>query len=117
MNQSIHHIPGRLRIRSTSFRCRSSTALSIQDQLIALDGVTHVRLNPRAGSITVNYDPTRVSRHHLLAQLNDAGCFGVQTHDDEPAGKTGELFGKALMGAIVNKIAERSALKLVSALL
>ena len=117
MNQSIHHVPGRLRIRSTSFRRRSISALSIQDRLLALDGVTHVRLNPDASSITIHYDTARLSRAQLLAVLEHAGCLGAQTRSDDFTAKTGQLLGKALMGAIVKKVAERSALKLVSVLL
>ncbi|MBK1731397.1 heavy-metal-associated domain-containing protein [Thiococcus pfennigii] len=117
MSHYIHHIPGRLRIRSGSFRCRSAAAQVAEDRLMALDGVTHVRLNPRAGSITVQYDPAQVTRSRILEALDEAGCFATAGRGDALIGRGGELFGKALMGAVVNKAIERSALKLVSVLL
>ncbi|MEY6432115.1 HMA2 domain-containing protein [Thioalkalicoccus limnaeus] len=117
MSHYIHHIPGRLRVRSNSFRCRTAAAQTAHDQLMAMDGVSHVRLNPRAGSITVQYDPDLVTRSQLLAVLEDAGCAGVMARGADASSQVGQLFGKALVGAIVNKAVERSAVKLVSVLL
>lgn len=121
MSHYIHDIPGRLRIRSAALRDRVASALDAQERLLDLDGVRHVRLNTRAGSLTVEYDPARLSRHDILASLDPIGCV---PRTDTPkastgplSGKAGQLFGKALAGALVNKIAERSALKLVSVLL
>jgi hypothetical protein len=121
MSHYIHHIPGRLRIQSASFRCQADATQQAQDRILAMDGVNHVRLNPRAGSLTVQYDPARLTRGELMDILGDIGCLPSSTRataSDMPlAGKAGALFGKALAGALVNKVVERSAFKLVSVLL
>jgi len=117
MGQYIHDIPGRLRVRSGSFHCRSAAAETARQRLLDLDGVSHVRLNLRARSITVNYDPGQVTRGQLLALLERCGCIGAVASPPDIGGRAGEAFGKALAGAVVNKAIERSALKLVSVLL
>lgn len=118
MSHSIHHVPGRLRVRSNAFRCRPAEAQAAQNRLVALEGVTQVRLNGHAGSITVNYDPERLTKQALLDVMKDLGCTQTAPRRNlAVASKAGEMFGKALVGAVINKAVERSALKLVSVLL
>lgn len=116
MGQYIHDIPGRLRVRSGSFHCRSVAAEAARQRLLDLDGVSHVRLNPRARSITVHYDPDQLSRAELLGLLEECGCVGATASHPDVGTRAGEAFGKALAGAVVNKALERSAVKLVSVL-
>ncbi|EXJ14215.1 HMA2 domain-containing protein [Imhoffiella purpurea] len=118
MSHSIHHVPGRLRVRSNAFRCRPEEAREAQSRLASMEGVTQVRLNAHAGSITVNYDTDRLSKQTLLEAMKDLGCAPVAPRASHAAAsKAGEMFGKALVGAIVNKAVERSAFKLVSVLM
>lgn len=121
MSHYIHEIPGRLRIQSAAFRCQSGKARQAQELILAMDGVNSVRLNARAGSLTVEYDPARLQRSRLLAVLDAVGCAPAAGRGTPTGARatssTGALFGKALAGALVNKLAERSALKLVSVLL
>jgi len=117
MHHSIHHVPGRLRVRSTAFRCRPGTVDSIQERLRSLDGVEHIRFNQAAGSLAIHYDPARLDHHRLLEMLKDTGCTRVPSASEAVISKAGALFGKALVGAVVNKAVERSAFRLVSVLL
>lgn len=118
MSHSIHHVPGRLRVRSSAFRCRPAEAQAAQNRLVAIDGVTQVRLNGHAGSITIHYDPERMTKQALLDVMKDLGCTQTMSGKNPAvASKAGALFGKALVGAVINKAVERSAFKLVSVLL
>lgn len=119
MSHSIHHVPGRLRVRSSAFRCRPAEAHAVQHRLLSLRGVTQVRLNAPAGSITVHYDPERITKQTLLDVVQEVGCTDAAKPkaDLAYASKAGAMFGKALVGAVVNKAVERSAFKLVSVLL
>ncbi|AFL73309.1 HMA2 domain-containing protein [Thiocystis violascens] len=118
MSHSIHSVPGRLRVRSNAFRCSSSEAQSVQRRLISMDGVTQVRLNAHAGSITVHYDSERLTKQTLLDVMKTLGCTQAMPRTNPAvASKAGAMFGKALIGAVINKAMERSALKLVSVLL
>lgn len=117
MSQYIHHVPGRIRVRSGAFRCPSERAGQARARLVAMAGVREVRLNPRAGSITIHYDPSLLKHSDLLGVLEDVGCLSGATRSDAAARKVGEMFGKALVGAVMQKALERSARTLVGALI
>jgi hypothetical protein len=117
MHHSIHHVPGRLRVRSAVFRCQPGTVDSAQAQLRTLDGVEQIRFNRAAGSLVIHYDPARLNHHRLLEMLKETGRDNLSTAGEAVISKAGALFGKAFVGAVVNKAVERSALRLVSVLL
>ena len=52
----IHHTPGRLRIKGLHFNRRSETTRRAMQALESLAGIEQIRLNPRAGSLTVHYE-------------------------------------------------------------
>jgi copper chaperone CopZ len=116
VSQYIHHTPGRIRVRSRAFRCRGPAALDAERQLQAMDGVRGVRVNARAGSITVHYDPERLGRGELLTALEQVGCLGAARMADERSHQVVQLFGQALVGAVVKKAVEQSARTLVGVL-
>ncbi|KAA6185805.1 heavy-metal-associated domain-containing protein [Thiohalocapsa marina] len=117
MSQYIHHVPGRIRVRSKAFRCQNDKALLARSQLLALEGVRNVEINTRAASILVQYDPERLSRPELFAALEEVGCIDAVRHDraSSPTAKIGETFGKTLVGVVVQKAVEQSARSLVGA--
>ena len=117
MSQYVHHVPGRIRVRSKAFRCHSEKAFGAQKKLLSTVGVQKVRVNSHAGSITVNYDPAVVKQSHILAVLEQVGCMGASTHNADGARFMGEMFGKALVGAVVRTAVERSARSLVGAII
>lgn len=117
MSQYIHHVPGRLRIRSQSLRCRSDKALAAQNRLVSMDGVQSVRINPRAGSITILYDANALRQADLLSALHEVGCMSAAVRSDEHVRKVADTFGKALVGAVMQKAVEQSARTLVGALI
>ena len=116
MSLYIHHVPGRLRVRTQAFRCRPGHVEEAARSLCALDGIENVAINAQAGSITVRYDPERRTQGELLAVLEEIGCIGIRqtaaTRKTEMAG----LFGKALIGALAQTVAQRSVQTLVGVL-
>ena len=116
MSQYIHHTPGRIRVRSKAFRCQGAAVQDAERQLQAMDGVRGVRINPRAGSITVHYDPASLGQTELLAALEQVGCLGAARVADADSNKVIEMFGHALVGAVVRKAVEHSARTLVGVL-
>lgn len=117
MSQYIHHVPGRMRVRCKAFHCRSEKALAAERRLRALVGVRSVRLNPHARSITVHYDTAALKQSDLLETLRQTGCLNTFGHNDDVAHKMGEIFSKALVGAVVQKAVEQSARTLVGVLI
>lgn len=117
MSQYIHHVPGRIRVRAKAFRCRGEKAKAAQRRLLALSGVRQVRINPHAGSITVHYEAAQLEQADLLGVLEQCGCLGLGSRSSAVSSKAGALFGKALVGAVVQKAVEQSARTLVGALI
>ena len=62
----IHHVPGRLRVKSPAFKNRDGNAEAAKALIEAVDGVTGAETNSRTGSVTIYYDHGRVKPPHLL---------------------------------------------------
>jgi hypothetical protein len=56
-----------------------------------------------------------MSRAELFATLEELGCMAPVRRDSEHGVRLGETFGKALVGAAVQKAVEQSARTLVGA--
>ncbi|MGF1644594.1 MAG: hypothetical protein ACFCUJ_13200, partial [Thiotrichales bacterium] len=103
------------------FQCHGARARNAVLALQSMSGVDLVRLNPRAGSLTVHYDPSRHSHDDLLQLLAASGCLESSALRLEPTigkpagGSEGVVgvFGKAVLGVL----AQRTATRLVTALL
>lgn len=51
-----HHVPGRLRVRCKALRYNSAVRLAAIQELKCIEGITAVRLNPKAGSVVIQYN-------------------------------------------------------------
>lgn len=81
MADYIHHVPGRLRIRSKMFRQASSIRNQALRELRVLSGVTGVRLNEKAASVTISYDQSETEHDSIIELLEVHNCVdnGVAT--------------------------------------
>lgn len=113
MSLYIHHVPGRLRVRTQSLRCQPSRIMQAARELSDLPGVGEVSINAKAGSITVRYDPERHCQGELLAVLEEVGCIGARQVANSDNAPLAGLFGKALVGALAQTVAQRSVATLV----
>ena len=75
MTDYLHHVPGRLRLRSKILRCDSTTRNMALRKLRALEGVSSVRLNHKAGSVTVSYDADVTDSQEILGLLERHNCL------------------------------------------
>lgn len=67
----IHHVPGRLRIRSRTLCGFARSRNTVLRKLQALEGVRNCRLNQKAGCVTVFYNAQSVSPDHIFQLLKD----------------------------------------------
>jgi hypothetical protein len=107
MTDYLHHVPGRLRVRSKVFRCNSSSQNMALRKLRALDGVSTVRLNSKAGSVTVCYDTEKIGPTKILDLLNACKCIQAAPAVSKQRGPkerniTDEI-GKMALSALVSK--------------
>jgi hypothetical protein len=128
MAHYIHHLPGRLRIKSHQLKRNATRAASVRELLLNMDGVMGADANTVTGSLLVSYDKDRTCPRELLETLKRAGCCtdSVQLPDGvkSTAGRlsdsltgAGDAVGKAVVGVLVEKVVERSAFALIGAIL
>ncbi len=123
MGHYIHHVPGRLRIRTPKLKRDDRRAKAAEQLLQSIDGVRSVRANAVTGSITLMYERDTVDSATILRALALHGYYEPDTvrHADgqlhDMAARTGGKLSKALFGFVVEKAFERSAVALIGALL
>lgn len=123
MGHYIHHVPGRLRIRSPKLKRDAGRAKAAEELLQSIGGVSSVRANDVTGSITLTYERDTVSSEEILRTLERHGYYEPDAvrHADgrwhDAATRAGDALGKVLFGLVVEKAFERSAVALIGALL
>jgi hypothetical protein len=147
MNHYIHHIPGRLRVKTPLLKRNEAEAVRVRATLTGLDGLLSYEVNNLTGSLIVYYDPALTQGETILAFLGRHGFLGQETtiglmqpgvkaimpslptsagtatlKTSEPivvnfGASMGKAFGKAVFGLALEKLVERSAVALVSAIL
>lgn len=76
-------IDGRIRIRDEALILRS-LACNIQDALLKNKGITRASVNPRAGSLLVNYDTAEMNREGIIGLI--AGYLNAGGNGTGPGG-------------------------------
>ncbi len=121
MSAYIHHVPGRLRIRTDKLRRASCKSEQLQNTLMQLQGVEQCQINAKNGSLLVHYDPNSLNGDDILYHLHKAGCLEsgltASLAQRSAAHNTGSLIGNALFGAVVKKSLETSVLSLAKVFL
>ncbi len=134
MSVYVHHVPGRLRVRTRWVARCPHRARQLSELVTALPGVHRVEVNPRADSVIVHYDPLRLTPETVLGRLGAAGMIdpappgsaapvggpraaaasnGIQLQVAAGAAALGAMFGKALFDAVLHKGVEHSIRTLV----
>jgi hypothetical protein len=123
MAHYIHHVPGRLRIRTPRIKRDAMRAEAAEAFALTIEGVTAARANSVTGSITLGYQRDIVSAQTILNALALRGYYQPELvqHADHQlphmAARAGDVLGKALFGMVVEKVVERSAFALLGAIL
>ena len=85
MSYYIHHLPGRLRIRSPIVRRNEGAEKGIFAALGAVAGITSIAIDGRTGSCLIHYDPSSACQEEIVLALSERGYFNpgeAITHDD-----------------------------------
>jgi len=80
----IHHLPGRLRVRSSLVRRNDQAARAAEAWLRLLPGVSSVEANTLTGSLMVRYDPAQTKGCAIVSELKQAGWIGSETQMPTP---------------------------------
>ncbi len=112
MTDTIHHLPGRLRLRLAALKRNPPVASRVRGALASLPGITGIRLGLLTGSALILYDPRQISAGQVIAALA-AADFAIPS---TPAPAFGEALGRALVALAVDVLMERSTVALIAAL-
>lgn len=119
MSRYIHHVPGRLRIKSPALKRNEPEAARTLAYMQQLHGVATAEVNTVTGSLLIHYDTNVVAAQTLLNTLRGLG----HVHPEQGHGLhyQGPGLGQKISDTVVNKLVEtvleRSATALVAALL
>ncbi|TAN44428.1 MAG: copper chaperone [Nitrospirae bacterium] len=123
MNYYLHSVAGRLRIKSPKIKNRKSEADNIRKALSTINGIGTVEINTVTGSVLVNYNQKFVSQNDIIDLMEVKGYFdrAKAANNDEYIKKAasgfGDIMGKAVLGAFVEKALEGSALSFLAILI
>lgn len=125
----VHHVPGRLRLRLGRLKANEPAAQAACEALRPLPGVTHVESNPATGSVTIRYDSRESALDAVWKVLHREGLVASPVPDLGVPVETGPARGvttgsrivggaaEAVIGFLVEKLLERSAIALIGALI
>jgi hypothetical protein len=112
-----HHVPGRLRLRSSALKGNASASEQARHQLAQIDGVTAVIANPITGSVLLEYDPSVLSAGRVIDLLAAHGYVIRSAETETKAGRGwADKMESAAMDWVINALAERLALAVITAL-
>ncbi|MCG6905317.1 MAG: hypothetical protein LJE63_01730 [Desulfobacteraceae bacterium] len=117
---TLHHVPGRLRVKIPALRSNPQKSSQIHD-LLDLYGVHTVRVNTMTGSTIVTYDPDRIGVERLLQVLKESGHYdgALDLESADPVqqvtDKAVRRLGRAVFGWAVGRALEANGLSLIAA--
>lgn len=132
MSHYVHHLPGRLRVKTAIIKRNETEAARLRNLLAELDGVRAHEVNIVTGSILITYDIDTTDVQTILTFLKDhgyvTGMIVLDHRQNLPAkvsskggakigSNMGKAFGEAVFGFVVEKALERSAVALIGAIL
>ncbi len=128
----LHHVPGRLRVRSAKVKRDAARAAELERWLRSIPGVTGVFLSVLTGSVLIHYDVRIADGGGLVTLLRDEGWIGAPAprpaRPGRPAGsaafrhllppkKVQRLLAEAILKAVAEAAIERSVLAIAAAIL
>jgi hypothetical protein len=126
MQDYSHHLPGRLRLRFPQLKGRPAHAARITAAIVRIDAVVSADANMVTGGLLIIYDAERADASGLWGALRDVlAIHGLSGPAERPQAQPGRSGGAGVVdkvadkvvGALIEKLVERSALALVATLL
>jgi hypothetical protein len=123
MKHYLHHLPGRLRVKTPAIKSNPETAQELRDLLTPLIGISSLVINPVTGSILVEYAPESIDSASILNLLKESGYVDFSktvTHDQyiqAKVSKTAKIFWSAVSGAFIETALAGTGLSFLAFLL
>lgn len=121
MSHYVHHLPGRLRVKSQTLRRNEHEAAQVREYLDGLHGVTSAEVNTVTGSLLIKYDASLVGAQTLLNSLRGQGIIKshppLQSEINVGRPDLGQKISDTVVNKLVETMVERSAAALIAAIL
>ena len=122
MSHYVHHVPGRMRIRTPILKRNEKRAQAVRELVTAQTGVKTAEVNTITGSMVIHYDPKRTTSTALFDLLKKEGCAIAADHSAATGiASRGDALSsgvsKAVIGVVVENLLKHSATALVAALI
>jgi hypothetical protein len=113
----VHHLPGRLRLRSASLKADACGSDEAQRHLARIRGVASVTANPSTGSLLVEYD-TAVLRPGEVIDLLASHRYlrEAPERDPEPGAGWSDHLANAVKDWLIVALADRFTLAMIGLL-
>ena len=119
----IHHVPGRLRVKLQAIKRSPQNAECARGLVESLRGVISAEANTLTGSIVIKFDAKATKPVAILNVLQNHGYLGPSEFGARPDHSVSlgtqviDALAKAFLNAVVERILERSAIRLIAALI
>jgi copper chaperone CopZ len=122
MSHYIHHVPGRLRVKTQLIKGNEARAKAAKEHLSNVNGVRETDVNTLTGSIIIWYDVGLATSMTILDSLRHVGVIQHVTTQTVSTGAVRgnaivEKVGETVVNKIVEMVIERSAILLIGALI
>jgi hypothetical protein len=123
MSCYLHHVPGRIRIKTPFLKGSAAKALEIEKKLESVYGVRSAHANALTGSLLIRYEQSVITAKEILNGASREGYFdpaaalNFQNYMEVRLSKTGEAIGRAILSMAIGKGLEGSPLALLSAII
>jgi copper chaperone CopZ len=122
-NYYIHHVPGRLRIRTPEMKSNHAASDEVKKMLSTMRGILTIYINLTTGSIIVHYDPDILHYKEIVNALHNQGYFDISQaltangqYPDRSFSKAGKLVGEIVFSILVDKSLGSPAFSILSTL-
>jgi copper chaperone CopZ len=123
MTHYVHHVPGRLRVKTPMLKRQELRAREVKSYLQNIVGVLEVEISTVTGSAVIKYDPSQVNSMVLLNSVRDLGLVHPEHASRHHGGMTnaGSPLANTVANTFFNKLVEtaieKSAIALIAAVI
>jgi Heavy metal associated domain 2 len=129
MSHYLHHVPGRLRLKTRSLKNSSAKAAEVRALFKQLPGIEAIEFNLLTGSMLVRYDAASITSAKILGFLvANSVITSIPEARPRPAAKLfdgsvrasiaenlAQRLARSLADFVIEKVLQRAALALISA--
>jgi hypothetical protein len=117
-----HHVPGRLRVRSSIVKGNPAAAAVAERRIVAFTGVHGVQVSTVTGSLTIYYATGKTGASALMHELHSSGYLPecnepASRQRSNYAGDAAEDLASCVARALAQKALERAIGALIGAIL